>query len=123
MDCLRLDVVAGIGNVLAEQPAVFAALVFDDAYLVVAETITMVFSEIELCIVDQELFDSIVPVCEHQTTGPAVIREIETVVLIAVRFTVEEVNALIAEIAAGVVVNDIKKHCYAVDMAHVDHHF
>ncbi len=52
----------------------FAALVLDNAHLIVTKPITVVFSEIEQGIVDQKLFDIAVPKGEDQTAGPATVR-------------------------------------------------
>ncbi len=119
VDGLRFDVVTGVGDVLAEQTAMFAALVVNNADLIVAETVYMVFVEVEEGIVDEEAFYLILPIGKHQAAGPAAVGEIEAVVLVAPGLAVEEIQPLIGKTAAGMVIHHIQDHSDAVQMTEI----
>ena len=71
-------------------------------------------------IVDEKLPHPGVPVCEDETAGPTIRREVKAVVVVAVRIPIEEVQTLVAELAAGVVVDHIEQHRDAERVADID---
>src|SRR5262249_51915451 len=106
-----------IREVLTESPA---AETIDDGDLVVAEAVDMVLVEIEAGVVDQELADRRLLKREDETARPPLIREVQAVAIAMVDRPIEEVEALVAEVTTGVVVDDIENHCETPHVADVD---
>jgi hypothetical protein len=76
----------------------------------------------ECRVVDQELPHALVPVGEHQAARPALIGEVQAVIVVArLGHPVEEVKALVTEVAARMVVDDIEEDGHAIDMQDVAH--
>ncbi len=90
-----------------------------DAHFVEAQPIDSIFLVEEFRIVDQELLNLVIPVGEDLAAGPALIREIQAVIGVAVGHAVEEPHAVIVETTAGMVVDDIEDHGDAVDVANI----
>ena len=113
--------VEGGREVLAEAPTVRGAIVVDHAHLVVAEAVHAVFVQEELGILDQEVPHLRLAVVEDESAGMAAVGEVEGV-SVAARggLAVQEVHALIAEIAARVVVDDVQDDGETVYVAQVD---
>lgn len=111
--------VAGIVEVLEARPAVGLVGVHHDAHLVVAQAIGMIFREQELGVVDEELADLLSSEGEAESTGVADVAEVKAVVVVALGHAVEEVEALVVEIAAGMVINHVENDRQAVQMGEV----
>ncbi len=108
------------GEVLAKPPSVRRAVVIDDAHLVVTESVDTVFIEKEFRVLDKEIPHLRLGEVEDEASGMALVREIEGVPLPASRrLAVEEVQALIAELTARMVVDHVEDHSQAVEMTEI----
>jgi len=115
------EVVEGVGQVLAEAPAVGCAVVVDHAHLVIAETVDSIFLQEEPGVLDEEVAHLGFAEIEHQTAGVTAVEEVEGVGIAAGGvLAVEEVEAFVAEAASGVVIDDVEEDGEAVDMAEID---
>ena len=65
------------GEFLAEAPAVWRAIVIDDAHLIIAEAVEPVFIEEELGILDQKIAHFGLAEVEHEPTGMAFVGKIQ----------------------------------------------
>jgi hypothetical protein len=105
-------------EILAKAPAVRRAVVIDDAHLVVTKPVHAVFVEKELRVLNQEIAHLGLAEIEHEPAGMALVGEIQRVAIAALRrLEIEEVQALLAELAAGVVIDDVEHHRQPVQMA------
>ena len=74
--------------------------------------------------IDAELGrDGVVPVRENEPARPSLVREIEAAVVVAERFSIEKIDALVAEVAAGVIEHDVEHHRQAFEVEDVDDAF
>src|SRR5438105_15359709 len=106
------------GELLAKAPAVWRAIMIDHAHLVIAKTVDTVFIQKKLGVLDQKVPYLRLGVVEHQPAGMTFVSEIERVSVAAFgRLAVEEVEALVAEVAACMVVDDVEQHGEAVQVA------
>ena len=109
------------GEVLAEAPAVRRAVVIDDADLVVAEAVDAVLVEKELRVLDEEVAHLRFAEVEHQPARMSFVGEVQRVdVPAAGRLPIEEVQALVAEISSGVVVDQIENDGEPVKVRQID---
>src|ERR1019366_8725208 len=106
-DCLGLSVPQAVGEILQEIPGAMAVYHCD---FIEAKAIDVVLIKEKTGIIDEELPHFLFPIGEDQSTGPALIGEVETAVVVAFRLPVIEVNSLGAKIAAGVIVDDVKNN-------------
>ena len=118
LDRLRPDEPRRAGHVLAEPTA---AVSVDHRDLVVADAVDVEFLQALLDVVDQELADILVPVGEYVAADPALVGEIQTAVVVAVRLAVEELDRLVVEAGARMVEHQVEQHGDAVQMQDVDH--
>ena len=95
-------------------------VVRDDPHLVVADAVDPVLLQEGRGVVDQELPDVGVPEREHQPAGPALVGEVEAVVLIAVAEPVVEPEALRIEPPSGVIVDEVEDHRDPVQVGEID---
>ena len=96
------------------------AIVVDDAHLIVAQAVDPIFIEKKLCVLNQKVANLRLAEVEHQSSGMPDIGEVEGIAIAAlVRLAVEEVEALIAEIAARVVVYHVQDYGESVDVAEI----
>ncbi len=114
-----MDGVTGAVDVLEERPAGALIRVEQNAHLIVAESVGVVFLEVELRVVDEELADFLAPEREAQPAGVAEVAEVKAVVVVALRQAVEEVEALVVEVAPRVAIDDIEDDRQAVKMGQV----
>src|SRR3954447_21499388 len=98
------------------------AVVVDDADLIVAEAVDPVLVEVELRILDQEVADLGLAEVEDLAAGMISSVEVERILRLALGrgLAVEEEQALIAELSARVVVDDVEEDRQAVDVAEID---
>lgn len=68
-----------ISQILAKRAA---TIVFYHPHFVVADTIDVELTQKEAGIIDQELRDPVVPVCENLAARPCLIGEVQTVILV-----------------------------------------
>ena len=100
-----MQVAQRAGQVLAEGPAGRRAVVVDDADLIVAKAVDAVLVEEEAGVADQEVAHLRFGEVEDQSAGMAVVAEVERAAVVAGRgLAVEVVQALVAELATGMVV-------------------
>src|SRR5271166_6131071 len=117
LDSRRIGRAHRLRQVLAEFAA---AIVLDHPHLVVADAVDAIFVQEEASIVDQELRNPLVPVCENLSAGPTLISEEQAVVQVAVGLAVIEPQAVIVEATAGMIVDKVEDHGDAVQMAEID---
>src|SRR5215204_578882 len=79
-----------------------------DANLVIADAVDVVLVEKEPSVIDQKLPHRWLPIGEHVTAGPALVREVEAAIQIAVGLAIVEPEAPIAKVTPGVVVDAIE---------------
>ena len=91
-----------------------------DAHVVVAQAVGVVFLEKELRVVDEELTHFLFPEGETEAAGVANVAEVQAVVVVAPRHAIEEIEALVAKVAAGVVMDDVEDDGQAVQVGEVD---
>jgi hypothetical protein len=104
-------------QILAGCPA---AVPVHDAHFVKPQPIDSIFLVEELGIVDEILLNVIVPIREHLPTRPALIREVQAVIRVAVGHAIEKPHAVVVKTAAGMVVHNIEKHSDAIDVTNID---
>ena len=114
-----MDGVTSAVDVLEEGPAGALIRVKQDAHLIVAESVRVVFLEVELRVIDEELTDFLPPQREAKPAGVAEVAEVKAVVVVALRQAVEEVEALIVEVAPCVIIDDIEDDRQAVQVRQV----
>ena len=103
-------------EILTEAPALRRTVVVDQANLVVAEAVDTVFVEEESGVLNQEIAHLRLDEIEYEAARMAFIRKVERVPLPDCRIlAVEEVQALVAELAARVVVDHVQKHAQSVE--------
>ena len=99
----------GRGEILAEAPSVRRAVVVDHADLVVTEAVDAVLVEKELRVLNEEVAHLGFPEVEHQPARVSLVGEVQRIAVPGVgRLPIEEVQAFVAEVAAGVVVDEIE---------------
>src|SRR5208283_3068723 len=98
-------------------------IVRDDSHRVVADSVDPILLDEGRGVVDEELPDVGVRVSKHQAAGPALIGEVEAVVLIAVGRSVVEIEALRVEAAAGMIVDKIEDDGNAMQVREIDQAF
>ena len=109
------------GQVLAKTPAVRRAVVVDHAHLIVAEPIDAIFIEEESGVLDEKVAHFRFAEIKDQPAGVSAVGEVERIPVPARgRLPIEEVNALVAEIAARMVVNHVQQDSESVQMAEID---
>ena len=110
----------GGGEILAKAPAARRAIVVDHAHLIVAKAVDAVFIEKKLRVLDQEVAYLRLAEVEHEPARVTLVGEIERVHVASVgRLAIEEVETLVAEVAAGVVVDDVQQHSETVQVAQI----
>ena len=109
------------GEVLAEAPAVRRAVVVDDADLVVAEAVDAILVEQELRVLNEEVAHFRFAEVEHEAARVSFVGEVERVAVArAGRLPIEEVQALVAEITARMVVDEIENDGEPVKVRQID---
>jgi hypothetical protein len=89
----------------------------DHTHLVVAEAVDAVFVKKESGVLNQEIPYLRLGEIKHQAARMAFVRKVERVPLPGCRIlAIEEVQALVAELAACVVVDDIEQHGQSMEM-------
>ena len=101
----------------AEIPA---AAFRDHGHLIVTQPVDVILLQQRLAVVDQELPHLLFPKREDAPARVILVREIEAVVVRRVRLPIEELDALIVEAAARVIVDHVRDHRDAIEMAEID---
>src|SRR5688572_32964916 len=97
------------GEVLAEAPTMWCAVVIDNADLVVPEAVDAVFVEKERRVANEKVAHLRFSEVEHQSARMTLVAEVQRIAVSAVcRLAIEEIQALVAEVASGMVVNEIE---------------
>src|ERR1700730_623372 len=92
----------------------------DDRYLIVTQTIEMIFFQQHLSVIDQELSHFVLPKGEYKPARVAVTEKVKAVLVIPRRLPIKKVDTLLIERAAGVVVYNIRDHRDAVEMTQIN---
>ena len=112
--------VEGGGEVLTETPAMRGAVVVDHADLIVPKAVDAIFVQKELGVLYQKVADLRFGVVEHKPAGMALVGEIEGVIVPAcLGLSIEEIEAFVAEVAAGVVIDHVEEHGETVKMREI----
>ena len=114
---VRLHGPQRVRQALQEPPP---AVGVDHRHLVEPEPVGVVLVDEEPRVVPEEPANLSFPIGEHEAARPPLVGEVEAPVVVSVRLPVEEIDALVAEIAAGMVVHDVENDGDAVDVEQVD---
>src|SRR5690349_5480726 len=95
-------------------------MIVDHTDLVETKSIDVIFREEKLCVLNEKVPHSAVGICEDQSTGPTLIREIQASVVVAVGTPIEKVQALFVKVATGMVVDEIEDHRNSIQMEKID---
>lgn len=95
-------------------------MLVDHGDLIVAKSVQVVLVEQHATVVDQKLPDLLLPEREHQAARVTVAKEIQAVVVVTPRLSIEKVQALFIEAAARVVEHDVRDDGDAVEVTEVD---
>ena len=117
LDGGRLDETQRVREVLRKIPA---AAFRDHGNLVIPQSVDVVLLQQRLAVVDEELPHLLLPEREYTSARVVLVGEIKAVVVRGIRLTIEELDALIVEAAAGVIVDHVRDHRDAVKMAEID---
>ena len=120
LDGGRLDVTQGVREILGKIPA---AVFVNHGDLVVTQPVDVILLEQGLAVIDQELPDLLLPEREDAPAGVILVGEIEAVIVRRVRLPIEELDALIVEAAARVIVDHVRDHRDPVEMAEINERF
>jgi hypothetical protein len=88
--------------------------------MVIPQSVDVALLQQRLAVIDEELPYLLLPEREYATARVILVGEIKAVVVRGIRLTIEELDALIVEAAAGVIVDHVRDHRDAVEMAEID---
>src|ERR1043166_6901873 len=108
----------GVVDILTGLPATELG---HDGHFIETESIDAIFVVTGDGVIDQELADPLVAVGENEAAGPALVGEVEAVVIICVGHPIVEENGeVVVGEAAGMIVNDIEQDSDAEGVAEID---